>query len=39
MTPHVPPAPTRPLALKQCPDCGATCPDSRKQCLSCGHKF
>lgn len=26
-------------ALKQCPDCGATCPDDRVQCLSCGHKF
>ncbi len=30
---------SRPLALKQCPDCGATCPDERKQCLACGHKF
>ncbi|WP_279571291.1 hypothetical protein [Streptomyces hainanensis] len=28
-----------PVALKQCPGCGATCPDDREICLACGHRF
>jgi ribosomal protein L40E len=32
-------AQTAPVALKQCPDCGAWCPNDREVCRSCGHEF
>lgn len=32
-------AQTEPVALKQCPGCGAWCPNDREVCRSCGHTF